>query len=81
VNQNVALREQGFETFSVDAILKVQPRTSFSEGYFRYYAWLVPTGRVDPQHISAVAGQETGCDRSCENSGQVEYAEASERPK
>jgi hypothetical protein len=81
VNQNVGLREQGFETLSVDAILKVQPRTSFSEGYFRYYAWLVPTGWIDPQHISAVAGQEPGCNRSCEYPGQVEYAEARERPK
>src|ERR1700679_2940041 len=50
VNQNVTLREQGFKLLPVFSTMKIQSGAPLSERYFRTYAGLLPSVRINPQN-------------------------------
>src|SRR5271163_436265 len=61
--------------------MKVQACASFAERYFWNNARLLPSVRIDPQDVGAIGGQETRCNRSRKDAGQIENTELRKRPR
>ena len=81
MNHNVALAEQIEEPRAGLRFAQIETRGPLAEHHFRDDAGLVPIGRVDAQHIGAIAGQKARRDGAGKHPRQIEHLDARQRPR
>jgi hypothetical protein len=80
MDQHVGFRQQMLERVAIGGGMKVEPRAPLAKRDLGDDAGLVPSGRVDAQHVGTATGEETRCDRPGKDAREIENLQAVQWP-
>lgn len=80
VNENVGLGDEVGESLAILGKAQVEPGATLAQRHVGDDRRFVPPGRVDAQHVGAEPGEEARRHGTGQHPGQVEDADAGERP-
>ncbi len=80
MHDHVGVSQQMFKRMAIVRIGQVEACAALAQHHLVLDAGLIPTVRIDAQHVGTQTGEKTGGDRPGENARQIQHPHAVQRP-